>query len=153
MSFIQSPRNPSFSFMVSPHAVTHKLNHHSTSRQKAESHKPLQRSCSSLASTLPRCCTAACMASWLCPCPAILATWPPPATATPPARSEIQARRPGECGCPCCPCWRPCVQARRPGECGRPYCPCRLLSSHWEPLPILAVMMFLFFAAQQSKFV
>jgi hypothetical protein len=36
MSFIQSPRNPSFSLTVSPQAVTHKLNHHSTSRQKAE---------------------------------------------------------------------------------------------------------------------
>jgi hypothetical protein len=83
MSFIQSPRNPSFSLTVSPQAVTH-------SRQKAETAPALLLLAGVDPAAVPHCRLRGWLVASLLGCPA---TWPPPAISTPPARSEIQARR------------------------------------------------------------
>jgi hypothetical protein len=105
MSFIQSPRNPSFSLTsTSRSAVTHKLNHQPPLHQKAETEKPLL-SCSSSAydvdpTVLSPCCPAAvphCVAGWLRACvPARLPQPPGRQSATRHRHSAGEERDPGD---------------------------------------------------------
>jgi hypothetical protein len=144
MSFIQSPRNPSFSLTsTSRSAVSQSRTNSTTSRHSARKQKLRNRSCPAprrrrpcRPAALPSCHGAA-LRGWLAaclrPCPAAPATWPPPATATPPARSEIQATRRVR-QCPARPAPKSTARPASGVPAARVVCP----SAHWEPLPIVA---------------
>jgi hypothetical protein len=117
MSFIQSPRT----------LVSLSRSHLRQSRIAARKQKLLQRSCSSPASTLPRCRTVACVVGWLRPYSAaqLPGRHPPSPLRQRGARSRrvrasllpvLASLRPGEATRRVRVSLTPCVR--------RPYCPC-----------------------------